>query len=192
MSNEEKNNLELNKTNYFKVFFNKLKKIKHLDIILTVLFIAIILLIYFSTSNDKKSDSITENKIVVEKTNDENNLINNYANEVEQKLCKVLSELKDVGKVSVAVKLSGNTEYIYAYTTKVEFLQDGTRLETKTPILSNEDGKPIVLQTILPSIESIVVIASGAKDTNVKLDILKIVELLYNLPSAKIEIFIGS
>ena len=192
MSNEEKNNLELNKTNYFKVFFNKLKKIKHLDIILTVLFIAIILLIYFSTSNNEKSDSITENKIVVEKTNDENNLINNYANEVEQKLCKVLSELKDVGKVSVAVKLSGNTEYIYAYTTIVEFLQDGTRLETKTPILSNEDGKPIVLQTILPSIESIVVIASGAKDTNVKLDILKIVELLYNLPSAKIEIFIGS
>ena len=33
----------------FEGLINKLKKIKHLDIILTVLFIAIILLIYFST-----------------------------------------------------------------------------------------------------------------------------------------------
>ena len=47
------------KNSKFSALFEKLKKIKHLDIILVVLFIAIILLIYFSSfgKSDAKLDT---------------------------------------------------------------------------------------------------------------------------------------
>lgn len=196
MSEDKNINFEGKKSNAIKLFFNKIKRIKHLDIILTVLFIAIILLIYFSTfstSNNLDKNSITENNDVVEYSDEtDKNFLSSYSDEIEKKLCEILSELKDVGKVSVAVKMQGNVEYVYAYSTKTETLQDGTIVETKTPILSSEDGKPIILQTIIPSVESVIVIATGAKNTNVKLDILRIIEKLYNLPSSKIEIFVGN
>ena len=175
---------------------NKIKKIKHLDIILTVLFVAIILLIYFSTfssGNNKSNANENTGSIVQNSSKTEDNNFE-YSKEIENKLCSVISNLKDVGKVSVAVKLSGQVEYVYAYSIKTEKLENGTSVETKTPILVEENNKsvPLVLQTIMPKVESIVVIASGAKDTNVKLDILKVVEMLYNLPTSKIEIFVGN
>ena len=113
---------------------------------------------------------------------------------MENKLCKIIAQLKDVGQVSVAVKLSGQVEYVYAYSTKVETQENGAKVETKTPILVEENNKstPLILQTIMPKVESVIVVASGAKNTNVKLNILKVVEMLYNLPTSKIEIFVGN
>ena len=52
---------EKEKKKLFQGFFEKLKKIKHLDIILTILFIAIILLVYFSTTNLFSSNEETNN-----------------------------------------------------------------------------------------------------------------------------------
>ena len=192
----EKNKDGANSKKIFKLFVDKIKSIKHLDIILTVLFVSIILLIYFSTfssSNNDKKDT-TNNLVVEQIANESEDLTLKYAKDIEDKLCMVISNLQNAGKVSVAVKLSGCIEKVYAYTVKTETLQDGTKIETKTPILTTEDNKstPIVLQTTKPNIESIVVISTGAKDTNVKLDILRVVELLYNLPSSKIEIFVGN
>lgn len=196
MSEEIKEPTTTKKTSIIKGFFNKLKGIKHIDIILTILFIAIILLIYFSTfsNSNVKSAQDAKNSQIVKSTTENSNTLLTYSKEVEDKLYGVISQLNGVGKVKVSVKLQGDVEYVYAYTTKVETLENGTKVETKTPILINENNKsePLVLQTIMPKVESVVVVATGAKNTNVKLDILRVVELLYNLPSSKIEIFVGN
>ena len=196
MSDEVERNFDKKNNSFIKLFWSKLKKIKHFDIVLTVLFVAIILLIYFSTFSTKKIDEKTnESNNIVEFTKEEtDSLLSEYSKEVENKLVSVISQLKGVGNVSVAVKLNGDIENIYAYTTKEEVLENGTKVETKTPVLIAEGNKstPLILQTKMPTIDSIVIIAQGAKNTNVKLDILRVVQLLYNLPSSKIEIFVGN
>ena len=194
--NNEENNFKKSSSNFFKLFIGKIKKIKHLDIILTVLLVAIILLIYFSTFSSKTSNlNISENKTLVEnKESVSTSELYRYSKEIEEKISHVVSSIKDAGNVEVAVKLSGGIEYVYAYTTKTETLENGTKVETKTPILITKDNisTPMVLQTIMPNVERIVIFASGAKNTNVKLDILRAVQLLYDLPSSKIEIFAGN
>lgn len=194
---------EINKSKrkmLFEGLIGKLKRIKHLDIILTVLFIAIILLIYFSTFSSS-SNSVKGNKIQDQTGQTQSstslladNTLLNYATKIEDRLEQIISQIKDAGLVKVAVSFEGEIQTIIAYTTKIEELENGTKVETKSPVLiTNKDGQtaPIVLETKMPNIKSIVVVASGAKNTNVKLEILRAVQAVLGLPSSNIEIFAG-
>lgn len=187
---------EKQKNKIFNNIFSKLKKIKHLDIILTVLFIAIILLIYFSTFSTNNKETQNQNNISNnefynqhQNTDDELEL---YAGALEDKLENILSQIKGAGKVSVVVGFDGEIEREYAYTTKVEELKDGTKLETKSPVLITNDGQtsPLILQTIMPSVNKIIVVSSGAQNTNVKLEILRAVQAIYDI--SNIQIFAGA
>lgn len=189
MSEEKKTN------KLFLGIFSKLKKIKHLDIIVTVLFIAIILLIYFSTfstTNQTKTQlqSELQNEFYQEEkdTNDELSL---YAQAIESRLEQIISQIKDAGRVSIAVGFDGEIKKEYAYTTKIEEQKDGTKVETKSPVLITDNGQtyPLVLNTFMPNINKIVVVASGAKNTNVKLEILRAVQAIYDI--SNIQIFAG-
>ena len=183
----------------FEGFITRLKRIKHLDIILTVLFIAIILLIYFSTfssSSTNVKENNTQSQLgqnqTISQTN--NNSLLNYANQIECRLEGIIGQIKDAGLVKIAVSFDGEIQTVIAYTTKIEELENGTKTETKSPVLiTNKDGQtePIVLETIMPKVKSIVVVASGAKNTNVKLEILRAVQAVLGLPSSNIEIFAG-
>ena len=64
--------------------------------------------------------------------------------------------------------------------------------EIKTPVLVTENGKtnPLILKTIMPEVDKIIVVASGAKNTNVKLEILRAVQAIYSI--SNIQIFAGN
>jgi len=175
--------------------FAKLKKIKHLDIILTVLFIAIILLIYFSTfSTATKNEQTRNSGSYNESTSLQEKTLSAYQKEVEDKLAKTISCIKDAGNVNVFVNFSEGIETKIAYTTETKTNKDGTKVEVKSPVLITNDGKSqtIILQEIMPTPSSIIIVATGARNTNVKLEILRAVQALYNLSSSKIEIFAGN
>ena len=177
-------------------FFSKLKKIKHLDIILTVLFIAIILLIYFSTfsTSDNGNDihkNKTSNDYTVTQLQSSDELII-YASTIELKLKNIISQIKDAGTVSVVVGFNGKIEKEFAYSIKTEEDAKGIKTEIKTPVLVTENGKtnPLILKTIMPEVDKIIVVASGAKNTNVKLEILRAVQAIYSI--SNIQIFAGN
>ena len=179
------------KKHLFSNLFAKLKRVKHLDKILTVLFIAIILLIYFSsfgTSTTKTNDDnmqVSKNNTIT---------LSNYQYELENKIADTLSKIKDAGNVKVMVHFNKDIETIIAYTTKTETNLNGVQVETKSPVLITKDGKsePIILQTIMPNPSSIVVVSTGAKNTNVKLEILRAVQAMFNFNDCSIEIFAGN
>ena len=62
------------------------------------------------------------------------------------------------------------------------------------PILITENGStnPIVLMEILPEIKGVIVVAQGADNVKVKLDLLKAVQALLTVDSNQIEIFKGN
>ena len=176
----------------FNSLFQRLKKIKHLDKIITVLFIAIILLIYFSSFSFGTSSSNTKTDNVSSGQDTETILI--YERELEEKIQKTLASIKDSGDVRVMVCFSEGIETVIAYKTEKQTNNNGVVIETKTPILVTNAGKSetIVLEKIMPKPTSIVVVATGAKNTNVKLEILRAVQAMFGSTNCKIEVFAGN
>ena len=70
--------------------------------------------------------------------------------------------------------------------------QDGLyKIGFVAPVINvNGSSEPLVLYEIMPDIKGIVIVASGAGDVRVKLDILKAVQALLNVQSSQVEIFV--
>lgn len=186
---------------FFDGFVSRIKRIKHLDILLVIFFVVVILLIYFSTLTKKNEVKNTEDN--TSQIQDQGNnytysskttSLESYKDTIEKKLSNTLSHIKNAGEVTVVVNFNTGIEDVIAYTTTSYIDENGKKVETKTPVLITVDGQtcPLILEQIMPEPSNIVVIASGAKDTSVKLEIQKAVQVLFNLQTSKIEIFAGN
>lgn len=185
MSDEKKSKKVL-----FPKFFEKLKAVKHVEVFISIIFIAIILLIYFSTNTGQAEKGKIDENINLTSTLE-------YTKEIENKVEKVLSKISGAGKVSVVVNCLGGYKLEIAYTTetiKKTENSNPTETTTKTPVLITNNGEtsPVVLGYILPKIENVIIVATGAKDTNVKLELVRAVESLLGVPSSSIEVFSGN
>lgn len=186
----------------FSKFIEKLKKIKHLEIFLVIIFIALVLLIWFadfSGGNKQKGTNVSTSD------GDISNL-SKYTKDLEDRLSTVLSNIDGAGKVSVMITFDGNSEVILATTTDEKSTtntttsQGGTKNDSQTktvssePVLINQNGQttPIVLMEIMPKIKGVIVVAEGANNVRVKLDLLKAVQALLAVNSGQVEIFKGS
>ncbi len=195
MSEEKKNSKLMD--NLFKIpLFKKLKNIKHIEIIICIIFISLLLLIYFYGFNGKT------NKTVKTSTEEYNELSftssTEYAKEMETKLSLAISSLKGVSKTKVIVSIASGGELIIANSIeeKSTVSTDGESKNVttiKTPIIVTENGtsKPIILMEILPKLQGVIVVASGADDVKIKLDIFRIVETITELSSENIQVFAG-
>lgn len=166
--------------------FKKLKSIKHIEVIIAVVLGAIILLVYFSTFSNKSSEN----------TAYESTSTTEYASMLESKLSKVLSQINGAGTVSVMITLASGPEYIYATNNEEERNTNTSGNSTTTvttttsePIVISNDI--VVVKEIMPAVSGVIVVASGAGSTNVKLEILKAIQALLDVPQANIEVLVG-
>ena len=179
-------------------FFKKLKSIKNIEIVIAVLIISVMFLIYFGTSNKENASSNKSSSAI---TNIQYTSASQYAKELEAKLEKTLSQIQGAGAVSVVITLESSSELIIAKTIettkKSESVTDkGVTTKTenveiveKPLIVSGKNGdEPIILLEVMPKISGVVVVAQGATDVNVKLNILKALQALLTIPSGNIEI----
>ena len=172
---------------------DKLKKIKHFEIILVILLALIVALIWFWDWGSSTEAS-------VDKTSTESD----YATQLETKLEKLLGNITGAGSVSVMITLDGTTQLVLAYTTDEKknstenTTSSGTSSKTETvntstsPVIitTNGSSSPLVLTEILPEVKGVVVLAEGANDIKVKLEILKAVQALLGVTSSQVEIFV--
>lgn len=156
-----------------KSFFEKVKRIKHIQIYIAVLIGIVICLIYFCSfsGSKKKVDNTREDSTGNYGTSLE------YAHYLENKLSNVLSKISGAGKVNVIITLECGFGYQYATDTETKTVVSGgaeTTVTTETVILVS--GEPVVEKELYPKIKGVVVVAEGAKDVKVKLNILTAVE----------------
>lgn len=167
--------------------FSKLKAVKHIEIYVAVLACAVIMLIYFSGfgSSDSPNEEVEYVSISV------------YAAEMEQKLRQTLSGIEGAGEVRVMIAFESGLERIIAYSTEEKDVtttnSSGTTTTitvVKTPIIvgSGASAGPILLGETLPKPLSVLVVASGACDTKVKLSLLMAVETLLKVPAGNIQV----
>lgn len=174
----------------------KLKSIKNIEIIIAVLIICVMLLIYFSSIGGGKSSSNSSTINDIKYTDAET-----YVKDLETRIGSTLSKIDGAGEVSVVITLSSSSEFIIAkdveQTTHTESVtENGVTTKTEEivviekPLLINGSSgdEPLILMEIMPKIAGVVVVAEGAKDVNVKLNLLKAIQALITVPSGNIEI----
>lgn len=198
---EEKNkeNKKLLNFKFLSDFFknSKIGKIKGIKIIILVITFCAMILLFYKFSDTKIKTSTTVNSTTqYDFTNS-----NQYTINLENKLVNVLSNIRGAGKVSVMVTLQTSPEIILANTTD-EKVNSSTSQSNSTsytttvtePIIitSNGNKSALVIKEVLPEVKGIVVVATGASNTNVKLDIVQAVKALLDIDMNKIQVFAGS
>ncbi|MBQ0017324.1 MAG: hypothetical protein KBT30_01675 [Clostridiales bacterium] len=174
-------------------FVKKLKSIKHIEIIIVVIFALILLLICFSGNSvfgflSTKSESTSASSQTISYVS-----TSKYADELEVKLKSIISNIKDAGTVEVMVSLEGSAELSFASDKVITTSAQSTTTETKVILVnSNGTNMPIVVNEKLPKVNGVVVVSSGAKDVNVKLNILSAVQTILNVQADKILVLSGN
>lgn len=176
-------------------FLEKLKKIKNIEYIIVAIFIIILLGIYFISfddSNSKKNNTLDYTEQFTS--------YSQYTKDLENRLTKVLSKIEGLGEVNVMITLESSPELIIAYNTeeKTVTTQNGANTNetvtiVKDPIIINVNGenKALILMEQLPKIKGIIIVAKGAKDVKLKLDILNATSTIFDISVNSIQIFAG-
>ncbi len=170
---------------------SKLGGVKNLNTIIFVVAGCIALLCVLSLF------SFSENK-----NDNKDEQVKSYYEEVESRLSSVLGEIKGAGNVKVMINYSGTSEIITAMTSNVstdKTTDSGSSsnrvTESKTeitePIIIQQNGEdtPVVIKEILPDIVGVIVVAEGANDMSVKINLISAVQTLLDVPADKVEIF---
>ncbi len=165
----------------------KIKNIKHIEVIIAICLIVAVIGIYLS-GTEKNTKTNTEEKTVSQTNTDV----------YEEKLKAVLSEINGAGKVDVMITYNSSSEIITANTTTVSSDKTNSsdrsaesKNETVSPVLINQSGTttPLIVKEILPDVKGVIVIAEGADDIKVRLNLVNAVCTALAVDADKVEIF---
>ena len=122
-----------------------------------------------------------------------------YAEQLEQRLERIIGQIQGVGECNVLVTLSGGSEYIYATeekstTKRSEDSAESNRSvneqdtgEQQYIILQTDDGEQALLITeIAPRIGGVVVACTGGGNETVANQVVKAVTVALDIPSTKV------
>ncbi len=174
-----------------KKFWEKIKKIKHWEIYAAVLVVIIMLVIYLSGLGSNQSKTKTQTEVSVTNVN------SSYAGQLETKLEKVLGSIAGAGNVAVMVMTDGEGTAELAYDVQEKTVKQAgtngqevvTTTVDKNVVIKN--GSPMVLWTNPPQIIGIVVVATGANDAGVRLNLLHAVQTIVGEKNTPIQILSG-
>ncbi len=180
---------------------NNKKKIENL-VFLIIILIVTILIINFILKTDKssiKEEKLTSKVLANADISDDETL----GSDTQKQLEKILSTIKGVGKVNVYISYSESSKTIAMYDEKTTTssteetdssggLRNTTSTQTqKDVIFSEKDGSqvPMTQKVIMPTIEGAIITAQGAKNANVKTNIVNAVKSATGLSIDKIQVF---
>jgi stage III sporulation protein AG len=186
---DKKKDKDINKKSNF---WARIKKIKNIEIYIAIAFVAIILLIYF-TSN---ASWLTKNN----KTDKNNNYSSayDYCLETEKKLSKMLSGIKNAGKVDIMITFESTPERVIAYITSSTkntssggdggYNENNSNTSSPQVIYVSGEQIPLILKEVSPKVTGVLIVAEGADDVKVKLDIINAVSVLLNISTEQIKV----
>ena len=171
-------------------FLQKLKNVKHIELIVIAIFIVILAIIYISSTTSGSSRS----------SGDVEFNLDSYTRNLENKLCSVLGEINGAGKVSVMITLDGGISYEYATeseeVTTSSSITSGTNTKktvNESVVIVSQNGKstPLIVREIYPEVSGVVIVCSGASNVAVKLNIISAVSTLLGVNENQIQVLVG-
>ncbi len=180
-----------------KTFFNETKdkkKVNNLIAILIILIIAVIAINTLFSDNDKEKNTNTNT------TGKELATENLENDDMEKKLKNILSQIKDVGNVDVLITYSESSSVVPIYneknsksTTEEVDTNGGTRTiesyNTDKEVVNGKNSEIITEKVVVPKIKGAIITAEGAKNAEVKSNIISAVEAATGIATHKIQVF---
>lgn len=134
-------------------WIDKLRNIKHIEIYITIIFAIILILIFFSSTGNKQSNST--NKDSSNKTTQ--TTITSYIDDMETKLEQILSNIQGAGNVKVMLTLD-----MQQATVKDNVIQTQSFPDVKgLVIVANGVDNTMVRMNILKAVQAVLDITSG-------------------------------
>jgi len=189
----------------FTNFFSKLKKINNIEYFVFILAIAIIIGLVGNwiklqdNSNDKE---IASANVSTDNISKEQNYFD--LTDQEYRLKQILSSMKGAGRVDVMITYKTGKELIPAMNTiesstetEEKDSNGGVRKVRQTDInsqpvsMTTSDGnQPLITKEINPEILGVIVLAEGADDIYVRMELQKAVQTVLGVSSNQVEIFV--
>lgn len=113
---------------------------------------------------------------------------------MEEKLSSLLSQMEGAGRVRVMLRYATGSRVIYQTDSNQEVSSDTDSKQTKTEIQtvmasgSGGQDSPVATQTILPTFQGALIVAEGAGNSEVKLNLVNAVSSLTGLGADKITV----
>ena len=172
-------------------FMQKLKNIKHIELIIIAIFVVVLVIIYMSSSSSNTKNDVALNDASLEE----------YGDYLEEKLTKVLGKIDGIGNIDVMVTFNGRISYEYATEseeiTNSSSVSGGTNTKTtinEKVIIVEQNGKdtPLIVREIYTGMRGVVVVAGGADNVKVKLDVINAISTLLCVYASKIQVLKGT
>lgn len=187
-----------NLINKLKEYLKKSNNNEFIRNILIIFIIGIIVFLFADLMKDSRNKTVYIKENETEETSQ--NMLSDYSTYLERKLEDILSQLKGVGEVKVMITLEETTEIVPAFnttknneTTKETDSQGGTREivreDMTIQLVTGDEGSPIVLKEIKPTIKGVIVIAEGAEDLHVKEILYEAVKTALGIPGNRVEVY---
>ena len=145
------------------------KKIR-IEYLIVIALAIVALIIIFNAFSSKGGDQTA--------TGDD---VEKYVSDLEAKLGKCLSKVDGAGEVTVIISVASGREEVYA----VEKIT-GDKGVTESPVVVG--GKPIVVKENNPEITGVVIVADGAKNLSVKVNLLNACKVFLSIDESKIKV----
>lgn len=128
--------------------------------------------------------------------------INDFENKYEEQLTETLNQMAGVSKVKVEVNVDGSEKNVYQYnrtdrtqqTEEVDKQGGKRKIEDESHdsqvVIINDGEKeiPVIVQTEMPDIKGVLIIAKGAENLEVKNMIREAVTRLLDVPSHRVAV----
>lgn len=161
-------------------FFTYLKNKKSGLIILVLLILGLLLLVLpsASPSTGKRSDDADR--------------LDQYTNELENKIGSLCSKISGVSNVSVTVYLDSGFETVYAYNEQNKATSNGINSEKKyVTIGSGNDESMVCVVEKMPSICGVAIVCRGGGNPVIANQLINLISSAYNVPKNKIYVAEG-
>ncbi len=172
------------------------KKVRYIGIFVII---AIILAIYFSTFT-KESDEQNSSSASDQSTNVSTSMLQD--DDLAVKMEQTIEHISGVKEANVLITYESSKELVPAFQTgtTTDTTQESSEGESKTTrsediqseiaTVDGESGQnALILKEIEPEIKGVVVVAQGAEDIGVKMNIIQAVTTLLDIPQNKVEVF---
>lgn len=170
---------------------DKIKSIKNFEIYIAIIFVVLVLIIYFSSSFSCTSGKKPKEEDTYQSAYD-------YCQQVEKKLKNILSTIKNAGAVDVMITFESTPERVIAYITSSSsnissggngiYNENTTNTSNPQVIYVDGDQIPLILKEISPKVIGVLVVAEGADDVKVKLDIINAVSVVLDVNADQIKV----
>lgn len=180
---------------------NNKKTIENLVVFIILLIVTVVMINYIW--NGKEKEKTQKQNLVGAKTLAEEPKKSQVDDDMESKLENILSKIKGVGEIKVAVMYSKTSEIVPMYnedsseklTEETDSNGGNRKVEettVKKDIIYEENSgikSPITQSIISPTIEGAIITAKGAGDAQIKANIIQAVEAATGLATHRIQVF---